>query len=168
MDLVLNLVAFKFKYFKSEHPLKTLLKLLLLLVSKFDKSNELKEEQPENILFILFTLVVLKLDKSNEFIEEQPENIEIIFTTLEVSNLDKFNELKEEQPENILCILFTLVVLKLVKSNKLKEEACSGAARGMETDGKFGFATAEQRQHLSDLRRHCFIYCCGIYFITCT
>ena len=45
--------------------------LLILLILKFDKSNNVNEEQLENILLILFTLLFLKLDKFNEINEEQ-------------------------------------------------------------------------------------------------
>ena len=45
----------------------------------------------------MILLVILKLYKSNEINDEHPENMDSIFVTFDVSKKDKSNEINEEQ-----------------------------------------------------------------------
>ena len=82
-------------------PLNMALILIILDMSKLDKSKLDKESQPTNIASISVTLEVSKSDKFKLTNEVQEPNIDPISVTLEVSNPDKSKLDKEEQALNI-------------------------------------------------------------------
>lgn len=57
--------------------------------------------QPLNILLLYATLLISKLDKSSEVKEVQSSNIEFICVPIDVSKLDKSRDVKPLQPLNI-------------------------------------------------------------------
>ena len=120
-ESVVNLEE-KWIFFNDVHPLNIASILYTLLVSKLDKSKEVRDEHPLNKLLIPEEFEVSKLDIIIEVKDEQPLNIKLKSDTKPVWKLERSNIFREEHFSNMLFIFSALFVLKFFISKLVNEE----------------------------------------------
>ena len=106
----------------SEEQLKNIQsKSLTLVVSKSERSTDVREEQFAKIVDIIMTCEVSKPERSTDLRDSQSSNISYIYSTREVSKPERSTDVRRLQPSNILAISSSHGVLKDDRSIEVRD-----------------------------------------------